>query len=224
MNSMRLMLLGAPGAGKGTQAQFLAKEYNIAQISTGDMLRNAVANNTELGQSAKKIMESGKLVPDEIMISLVKDRLAQPDCQKGFLLDGFPRTIAQADALKDAGIYLDYVIELTVPDEEIIKRITGRRIHPASGRLYHIDYHPPKINNKDDETGEDLMQRPDDSEEIIRKRLEVYHQQTEPLINYYKNWAKQSTLAPKFHQIPGEGKPDIIIKRITGVFNSEDDE
>lgn len=219
MNSMRLMLLGAPGAGKGTQAQLLVKEYNIPQISTGDMLRSAVANNTPLGQSAKKIMASGALVPDEIMIDLVKERLNEADCHRGFLLDGFPRTIAQAEALKEAGIYLDYVIELKVPDEEIIKRITGRRIHPASGRLYHIDYHPPKNDNQDDITGEPLIQRPDDCEQIIRKRLEVYHKQTEPLINYYKNWEQNSTLAPKFERVPGEGKPELIIKRILGVLN-----
>lgn len=212
------MLLGAPGAGKGTQAELLAKKFSIAHISTGDMLRNAVASGTELGKKAKEIMAKGALVPDEIMINLVKERLNSRDCEAGFLLDGFPRTIAQAEALEDAAIHLDYIIELTVPDEEIVKRITGRRVHPQSGRVYHIDYQPPKVPNQDDVTGEPLVQRPDDSEEIVRKRLEVYREQTEPLINYYKNRGQNNDNAPQYYEISGIGSPEEIINRITNAI------
>ncbi len=187
---MNIILLGAPGAGKGTQAQFLTKTYNIPQISTGDMLRAAIKNGTELGKLAKSFMDAGKLVTDDIIIGLVKERIREDDCKNGFLLDGFPRTIAQADALKDAGVPIDAVVEIDVPDEEIVKRMSGRRVHPASGRTYHIVYNPPKVEGKDDETGEDLIQRDDDREEIVLDRLKVYHEQTAPLINYYQNEAK----------------------------------
>lgn len=212
---MRLMLLGGPGAGKGTQASFLIKHFNIPQISTGDMLRNAVVQGTPLGLSAKKIMESGQLVPDDIIIALVKDRLEKEDCKNGFLLDGFPRTIVQADALRKEEVYLDHVVEIVVDDEEIIKRISGRRTHPDSGRIYHVEYNPPKIEGMDDVTGEPLILRDDDREEIIRKRLDVYHQQTEPLVNYYRAWSKQNDPhAPEFHRIQGIGEVEDIFKNI----------
>jgi adenylate kinase len=212
---MRLMLLGGPGAGKGTQALRLMKAFNIPQISTGDMLRAAIAAKSELGLSAKKIMDSGQLVSDDIMIALVKERLLLEDCAQGFLLDGFPRTIPQAEALKEAGIALDHVIELAVDDEEIIKRISGRRVHPGSGRVYHVDYHPPKRAGVDDETNEPLVLRDDDREEIIRKRLDVYHAQTKPLIHYYQTWAREDKAhAPLYHQISGEGDVEAIFKRI----------
>ena len=215
MALLRLMLLGGPGAGKGTQALRLIKHFNIPQISTGDMLRSAIAQGSELGLSAKKIMDSGQLVSDDIIIALVKDRLTHADCQHGFLLDGFPRTIPQAEALKDANLYLDHVIEIAVDDEEIVKRISGRRSHLASGRVYHVQYHPPKIAGYDDETGEPLVLREDDREEIIRKRLDVYHQQTEPLIAYYQQWAQSNdAMAPLFHRISGEGNVDTIFQRI----------
>ena len=217
---MRLMLLGGPGAGKGTQALRLTKHFNIPQISTGDMLRAAIAAGSELGLSAKKIMDSGQLVSDDIIIGLVKERLLQSDCQNGFLLDGFPRTIPQAEALKDAKIDIDFVIEIAVEDDEIVKRISGRRIHLASGRVYHTHTHPPKIANVDDETGEPLIFRDDDREEIIRKRLEVYHEQTEPLIEYYQKWAKrEDTTAPVFQQVLGQGSEDIIYKNILSAIN-----
>ncbi|WP_133129731.1 adenylate kinase [Legionella yabuuchiae] len=219
---MRLMLLGGPGAGKGTQAAKLIDRYNIPQISTGDMLRAAIAAKTELGLSAKTIMDSGQLVSDDIMIKLVKERLQKDDCKHGFLLDGFPRTIVQAEALKNAGIELDHVIEIAVDDEEIVKRISGRRIHPGSGRVYHTVYNPPKELGVDDVTGEDLIQRDDDREEIIRKRLEVYHKQTEPLIEYYKNWAaKDPVNAPEFHSIDGQGSVDEIFNRIVTAIEGE---
>ena len=187
---MNIILLGAPGAGKGTQAQFLTKAFSIPQISTGDMLRAAIKNGTELGKLAKSFMDEGKLVTDEIIIGLVKERIQQDDCDNGFLLDGFPRTIAQADALKEAGVPIDAVIEIDVPDEEIVKRMSGRRAHLPSGRTYHIIYNPPKVEGKDDVTGEDLVQRDDDREEIVKDRLAVYHKQTAPLINYYKKAAQ----------------------------------
>lgn len=215
MGKMRLILLGGPGAGKGTQAARLIQHFNIVQISTGDMLRAAIAAGTALGMSAKKIMDSGQLVSDEIMIGLVKERLSQSDCDNGFLLDGFPRTIPQAQALTQAGVELDYVVEIKVDDEEIVKRISGRRTHQASGRVYHVDYHPPKIAGVDDITGEPLIQRDDDREEIIRKRLEVYRQQTAPLVDYYQN--QQSDLthqAPQFKSVSGEGSVDDIYDRI----------
>ncbi|AHE67354.1 adenylate kinase [Legionella oakridgensis] len=215
MGLRRLMLLGGPGAGKGTQASKLINHFDIPQISTGDMLRAAIAARSELGLSAKKIMDSGQLVSDDIMIGLVKQRLQQDDCRNGFLLDGFPRTIVQAEALKQAGIFLDHVIEISVDDEEIVKRISGRRIHPASGRVYHIEYHPPKQHGIDDVTGEPLIQREDDREEIIRKRLQVYHQQTEPLVEYYRLWAKSNDKqAPQFHHVIGTGSVDAIFQTI----------
>ncbi len=220
MRLMRLMLLGGPGAGKGTQALRLTKYFNIPQISTGDMLRAAITAGTELGLSAKKIMDSGQLVSDDIIIGLVKERLQQSDCRGGFLLDGFPRTIPQAQALKDADIFLDYVIEIAVDDEEIVKRISGRRIHPSSGRVYHTLSHPPKTKGFDDETGEPLILRDDDREEIIRKRLDVYHEQTEPLIDYYKDWSKNKhENAPVFERISGCGDENMIYERILSVIN-----
>jgi len=188
---MRIILLGAPGAGKGTQAQFLTQKYNIPQISTGDMLRAAIKEGTELGKMAKAAMDAGKLVTDEIIIGLVKERIAQDDCKNGYLLDGFPRTLAQADAITEAGIALDAVIEIDVPDSEIVKRMSGRRAHLASGRTYHVIYNPPKVEGKDDITGEDLVQRDDDKEEVVLDRLKVYHNQTAPLIDYYKVQAEK---------------------------------
>jgi adenylate kinase len=215
MRMMRLMLLGGPGAGKGTQALRLTKHLNIPQISTGDMLRAAIAAGSQLGLSAKQIMDSGQLVSDDIIIGLVKERLQQDDCRNGFLLDGFPRTIPQAEALKAAHIDIDYVIEIAVDDDEIVKRISGRRTHPASGRVYHIHTHPPKQEDVDDESGEPLILRDDDREEIIRKRLDVYHHQTEPLIGYYQEWAKSKHAnAPVFRQISGQGNENTIYQRI----------
>jgi len=186
---MKIILLGAPGAGKGTQAQFLTKKYDIPQISTGDMLRAAIKAGTDMGKMAKEFMDAGKLVTDEIIIGLVKDRIAEDDCKNGFLLDGFPRTVPQADAVTEAGIELDAIIEIDVPDEEIIKRMSGRRVHQDSGRSYHLIYNPPKIEGKDDETGEELIQRADDKEEIVKDRLNVYHEQTQPLVDYYQGQA-----------------------------------
>ncbi|TLU67648.1 adenylate kinase [Thalassotalea litorea] len=183
---MRIILLGAPGAGKGTQAQFLMNKYGIPQISTGDMLRAAIKAGTELGKQAKQVMDAGQLVSDELIIGLVKERIAQPDCENGFLLDGFPRTIPQADAMKENGVKVDSVIEFDVADEVIVERMGGRRVHPGSGRVYHIVYNPPKVEGKDDETGEDLAIRPDDEEATVRKRLGIYHEQTKPLVNYYQ--------------------------------------
>ncbi len=203
---MRIILLGAPGAGKGTQAQFLTKKYNIPQISTGDMLRAAIKAGTELGKQAKAAMDAGKLVTDEIIIGLVKDRIAQDDCKNGYLLDGFPRTLPQADAVTNAGIEIDAVIEIDVPDEEIVKRMSGRRAHLASGRTYHIIYNPPKVEGKDDITGEDLVQRDDDKEEVVKDRLKVYHEQTEPLIHYYQEQASKN---PKIKYIRVDGTQDI---------------
>ncbi|HEY6281457.1 MAG TPA: adenylate kinase [Burkholderiales bacterium] len=203
---MRLILLGAPGAGKGTQAAYIAQKYGIPQISTGDMLRAAVKAGTILGMEAKKHMDSGGLVPDDVIIGLVKERIKQPDCVKGFLLDGFPRTIPQAEALKKAGVDLDYVLEIDVPDEEIIRRMSGRRVHPASGRTYHVIFNPPKVAGKDDMTGEELVQREDDKEETVKKRLAVYHSQTKQLIDYYSKWAAQGKKrAPKYVKIHGVG-------------------
>lgn len=208
---MRLILLGGPGAGKGTQANNIKERYGIPQISTGDMLRAAVKAGTELGLAAKKVMDTGGLVSDDIIIGLVKERIQEPDCGKGFLFDGFPRTIPQADAMKDAGVPIDAVVDIDVPDGEIIKRMSGRRIHLASGRTYHITFNPPKVEGKDDETGEDLIQRDDDQEETVKKRLDVYHDQTEPLIGYYKNWESSGEVAaPKYIRIEGVGKVDEI--------------
>ncbi|KHD06132.1 adenylate kinase [Candidatus Thiomargarita nelsonii] len=208
---MRLILLGGPGAGKGTQANYIKNKYGIPQISTGDMLRAAVKAGTPLGLAAKKIMDEGGLVSDEIIIGLVKDRIKEPDCINGFLFDGFPRTIPQADAMKEAGVNIDYVVEIVVDDEEIVKRMAGRRVHLASGRTYHILYNPPKVEGKDDETGEDLIQRDDDQVETVRKRLKVYHEQTEPLVEYYSKWADSGKdHAPKYVSIDGIGKVDDI--------------
>ncbi|MES2510980.1 MAG: adenylate kinase [Pseudomonadota bacterium] len=211
---MRLILLGAPGAGKGTQATFICQKYNIPQISTGDMLRAAVKAGTPLGIEAKKIMDSGGLVSDDLIINLVKERIAQPDCAKGFLFDGFPRTIPQADAMKSAGVKLDYVLEIDVPFEAIIERMSGRRSHTASGRTYHVKYNPPKVEGKDDATGEALIQREDDKEETVRKRLEVYSAQTRPLVDYYSSWAKSDpAAAPAYRAISGMGNVDDITAR-----------
>ena len=208
---MRLILLGGPGAGKGTQANNIKERYGIPQISIGDMLRAAVKAGTELGLAAKKVMDSGGLVSDDIIIGLVKERIQEPDCEKGFLFDGFPRTIPQADAMKDAGVPIDAVVDIDVPDGEIIKRMSGRRVHLPSGRTYHIVFNPPKVEGKDDETGEDLIQRDDDQEETVKKRLDVYHDQTEPLIGYYKNWETTGeAAAPKYIRIEGVGKVDEI--------------
>ena len=208
---MRLILLGAPGAGKGTQANFIKEKYNIPQISTGDMLRAAIKAGTELGMAAKKVMDAGGLVSDDIMIGLVKNRLMDADCQNGYLFDGFPRTIAQADAMKDAGIHVDYVLEIDVPDDMIVERMSGRRSHPASGRVYHIKFNPPKVDGIDDETGEPLVQRDDDRADTVKHRLSVYHNQTEVLLGYYNQWA-QSGLpgAPKYRRISGVGPVDAI--------------
>ena len=212
---MRLILLGGPGAGKGTQAGFITEKYNIPQISTGDMLRAAVKAGTPLGLEAKKVMDAGGLVSDEIILGLVKERLAQPDCANGYLLDGFPRTIPQAEGMKAQGVDVDYVVEIDVPDDEIIKRMSGRRAHLASGRTYHVIYNPPQEEGKDDVTGEPLVQRDDDKEEVVRKRLDVYHAQTEPLVAYYKDWAKSGQAgAPKHIGIAGVGKVDEIREQI----------
>lgn len=208
---MRLILLGAPGAGKGTQAGFIKDKFNIPQISTGDMLRAAVKAGTPLGIAAKKIMDEGGLVSDDIIIGLVKDRLKEPDCAKGYLFDGFPRTIPQADAMKEAGVAIDYVLEIDVPDEAIIERMSGRRVHPASGRTYHVKFNPPKVAGKDDLTGEELIQRDDDKEETVKKRLSVYHEQTEVLVGYYNQWAASGQPgAPKYRKIAGVGPVDQI--------------
>jgi adenylate kinase len=208
---MRLILLGAPGAGKGTQANFIKEKFNIPQISTGDMLRAAIKAGTELGMAAKKVMDAGGLVSDDIMIGLVKNRLQDADCQNGYLFDGFPRTIAQADAMKDAGIGVDYVLEIDVPDDLIVERMSGRWSHPASGRVYHTKFNPPKADKVDDLTGEPLVQRPDDEAETVKKRLQVYHNQTEVLLGYYNQWS-QSGLpgAPKYRRISGVGPVETI--------------
>ena len=208
---MRLILLGAPGAGKGTQANFIKEKFNIPQISTGDMLRAAVKAGTPLGLAAKKVMDAGALVSDDIIIGLVKDRLKQPDCANGYLFDGFPRTIPQADAMKEAGVPIDHVLELDVPDEAIIERMSGRRVHPASGRTYHVKFNPPKVEGKDDATGEELVQRDDDKEETVKKRLSIYHDQTEVLIDYYNKWAESGQPgAPKYRRIVGVGPVEAI--------------
>lgn len=218
---MRLILLGGPGAGKGTQANNVKEKYQIPQISTGDMLRAAVKAGTDLGKEAKKIMDAGQLVTDDVIIGLVRERIKEPDCEKGFLFDGFPRTIPQADAMKAAGVQIDAVVDIDVPDDEIIKRMGGRRAHLASGRTYHIVFNPPKEEGKDDVTGEPLVQRDDDKEETVKKRLEVYHDQTEPLIGYYKDWEKsRDTAAPKYIKINGVGKVAEIRDSIYGALNA----
>ncbi len=212
---MRLILLGGPGAGKGTQAGYIKEHFGIPQISTGDMLRAAVKAGTPLGIAAKKVMDSGALVSDDIIIGLVKERIKEADCAKGFLFDGFPRTIPQADAMKAAGVGLDYVVEIAVDDAEIIERMSGRRVHIASGRVYHLKFNPPKTPGKDDVTGEDLIQRDDDKEETVKKRLDVYHEQTEPLISYYGDWASSGVAgAPKYVRIEGVGKMEDIRDKI----------
>jgi adenylate kinase len=210
---MRLILLGAPGAGKGTQATFICQEYGIPQISTGDMLRAAVKAGTEMGLAAKKVMDAGGLVGDDIIIGLVKERISNPDCAKGFLFDGFPRTIPQADALKEAGVKLDCVLEIDVPFEAIIERMSGRRAHVASGRTYHVKFNPPKVEGIDDVTGEPLIQRDDDKEDTVKKRLEVYSAQTRPLVEYYAQWAKTDAAAPKYRAISGQGSVEEIKAR-----------
>ncbi len=209
---MKILLLGAPGAGKGTQAQFITAALNIPQISTGDMLRAAVKAGTPLGLEAKKIMDAGGLVRDEIIIGLVKERIAEPDCAHGFLFDGFPRTLAQAEAMEKAGVHLDAVIEIAVPDEVIIERMSGRRVHLPSGRTYHIVYHPPKVSGKDDETGEDLIQRDDDQEETVKKRLQVYHEQTEVLIDFYDH--QQGDHAPQYIKVDGTQPVETVKTQI----------
>ncbi|MCM2251215.1 MAG: adenylate kinase [Ramlibacter sp.] len=218
---MRLILLGAPGAGKGTQATFICREWGIPQISTGDMLRAAVKAGTPLGLAAKKVMDSGALVSDEIIIGLVKERIAQPDCAKGFLFDGFPRTIPQADAMRAAGVKLDYVLEIDVPYDAIIERMSGRRSHPASGRTYHLKFNPPRVEGKDDVTGEPLIQRDDDKEETVKKRLEVYAAQTRPLVEYYSQWASTDPAnAPRYRAINGTGSVDEIKERALRALSS----
>jgi adenylate kinase len=211
---MRLILLGAPGAGKGTQASFICQHYGIPQISTGDMLRAAVKAGTDMGLAAKKVMDAGGLVGDDIIIGLVKERIAQPDCANGFLFDGFPRTIPQADAMKQAGVKLDCVLEIDVPFDAIIERMSGRRVHVASGRTYHVRFNPPKHDGLDDHTGEALIQRDDDKEETVKKRLEVYSAQTRPLVDYYASWSeKEPTLAPRYRAISGQGSVEEITER-----------
>lgn len=211
---MKLILLGPPGAGKGTQATFIKDKFDVPQISTGDMLRAAVKAGTPLGLEAKKIMDAGGLVRDDIIIGLVKDRLKEPDCRKGYMFDGFPRTIPQAEAMKEAGVSIDYVLEIDVPDEEIIVRMSGRRAHLPSGRTYHVKFNPPKVAGKDDVTGEDLVQRDDDKEETVNKRLEVYHTQTKALVDYYGKWAAGGQAgAPKYRKIDGLGKVEDIRDR-----------
>ncbi len=210
---MKIILLGAPGAGKGTQAQFISKQLNIPQISTGDMLRAAVKNQTDLGLKAKDIMEKGELVPDDLILDLVKDRISESDCNNGFLFDGFPRTLDQASALKDRGIAIDCVIEIMVDDNEIIQRMSGRRVHPGSGRTYHITHNPPKKENIDDQTGEPLIQRPDDNEETVKKRLAIYHEQTYPLVEFYKDLSDKQSSAT-YVEINGVGHIDDIQSQI----------
>ena len=213
---MRIILLGAPGAGKGTQAQFLMSKYGIPQISTGDMLRAAIKEGTELGLEAKKVMDAGQLVSDELIIGLVKERIAKEDCVNGFLLDGFPRTIPQADAMKEAGIDVDHCLEFDVPDEVIVERMSGRRVHPGSGRVYHIVYNPPKEEGKDDVSGEDLVIRPDDEAETVRKRLGIYHEQTKPLVDYYK--AEADAGNTKFTTVDGTQPVDEVSEKLAVIL------
>ncbi len=218
---MRLILLGPPGAGKGTQAAYVIEAFGIPQISTGDMLRAAVKAQTPLGIEAKKIMDAGQLVSDELIIGLVNDRLTQDDCAQGYLFDGFPRTIPQADALKAANVALDYVIEIDVPAEQIIERISGRRVHPESGRSYHVVFNPPKVEGKDDITGEDLIQRDDDKEDTVRNRLDVYQNQTRPLVDYYSSWAASGdSNAPKYIRVEGVGSVEEIRDRVLAALKS----
>lgn len=208
---MRVILLGAPGAGKGTQAQFITERFGIPQISTGDMLRAAVKAGTDVGNQAREIMAAGKLVPDEIIIALVKERITQDDCVNGFLFDGFPRTIPQAEAMRLAGVHIDHVVEIAVPDDVIIRRIVGRRVHPASGRIYHVEFNPPRVADRDDATGEELLHREDDREETVRNRLGIYHEQTSKLIDYYRGKQDDGT---RYHRIDGVGSVDEIRDRV----------
>jgi adenylate kinase len=217
---MRFILLGPPGAGKGTQAIFITKKYGIPQISTGNMLRAAIKAGTELGMKAKKLMDAGQLVPDDAILDLVKSRIEQPDCAGGFLFDGFPRTLAQAEAMKNAGLQIDYVLKIAVPDEEIIQRMSGRRVHPASGRTYHIKFNPPKVADKDDLSGEPLILRQDDQAETVKERLHVYHAQTQPLIEYYSKWqAGGDPKAPKYCKVCGTGTVEQIRDRVFAALN-----
>jgi adenylate kinase len=217
---MRLILLGPPGAGKGTQAAFIREHFRIPQVSTGDMLRAAVKAGTPLGVTAKKVMDAGQLVSDEIIIGLVKERLKHVDCNDGYLFDGFPRTIPQAEAIRVSGVDLDFVLEIDVDHEEIIRRLSGRRVHPASGRNYHLIYNPPKMSGRDDLTGEPLVQRDDDKEETVRRRLDVYERQTRPLVDYYSKWAAQGDpRAPRYRKIPGKGSVEDISARILAALN-----
>ena len=211
---MRLILLGPPGAGKGTQAQFISEKYAVPQVSTGDMLRAAIKAGTELGKKVKDVMDSGALVSDELIIALVEDRIQQADCVNGFLLDGFPRTIPQAQALKDAGIPIDFVVEISVEDDQIVSRLSGRRVHEGSGRVYHVEHNPPQVVDQDDVTGEPLLQREDDREATIRNRLEVYHSQTEPLVAFYTELANADNQAPAFKSVDGLGQLDAVQARI----------
>lgn len=211
---MRIILLGAPGAGKGTQAQFICEKFGIPQISTGDMLRAAVKAGTPLGVQAKEVMDRGELVSDDIIIGLVKERIKESDCANGFLFDGFPRTIPQAQAMVDAGVDIDHVLEIFVEDEEIVSRLSGRRVHEASGRIYHVKYNPPREEGKDDETGDPLVQRDDDKEETVRNRLSIYHDQTEPLVSFYKQLGETAENAPKYHRVEGVGSLEDIKQAI----------
>jgi len=217
---MNVILLGPPGAGKGTQAAHICEKFNIPQISTGDMLRAAVVAGTTIGLKAKKVIDEGSLVPDDIIIALVKERIQSQDCKNGYLLDGFPRTITQADALKSEDIKIDYVVEVQVPDEDIVVRMSGRRVHLPSGRTYHIAFNPPIVKNKDDLTGEGLIQRVDDNEEIVRERLNIYHQQTQPLVDYYSEQALEENSVTKFHTISGVGTLDEVKTRINAALES----
>lgn len=217
---MRIILLGPPGAGKGTQAQLMSKEFDIPQISTGDMLRSAIKNGTELGKIAKDVMDKGQLVSDELIINLVKDRLNEPDCAGGCIFDGFPRTIAQAEALANAGVNIDHVVEISVPDDEIVSRMSGRRAHLPSGRTYHIIHNPPKVEGKDDITGEDLVQRDDDKEDVVRDRLKVYHELTALLIGHYELVAKSGENAPAYHKFDGTKPIDVVKDEIFAVLKA----
>jgi adenylate kinase len=218
---MKLILLGAPGAGKGTQANFIKEKFNIPQISTGDMLRAAIKAGSPLGMAAKKIMDAGGLVSDEIIINLVKERIKEPDCAKGFLFDGFPRTIPQAEAMKQAGVAIDYVVEIDVADSEIVQRMSGRRVHTASGRTYHVKFNPPKVVGKDDVTGEDLVQRADDTEETVKKRLQIYHEQTKPLVEYYSKWEKSGGKnVPNCIKVAGVGSVESIRDNVFKALSS----
>jgi len=214
---MRVILLGGPGAGKGTQAGFITEHFAIPQISTGDMLRAHVKAETDLGRAAKKVMDEGGLVSDEIILGMVQARIAEPDCARGFLFDGFPRTLAQAEALKDSSVVLDAVVEIDVPDTEIVRRMSGRRVHPGSGRTYHVQFNPPQVEGRDDQTGEPLIQRDDDKEETVRARLAVYHEQTEPLIQYYASWAERGDAgAPAYIKVDGVGSLESVREQIIG--------